>query len=86
MPQPQDLALKVTFGQAALVKFPGVGHYQVGNALNESELLVPDGFQSVDINTVAIIVREGVNPEDAVALMTTKIEELVASGEIRPGA
>jgi hypothetical protein len=83
MPQPQSLELNVTFGQGALIQFPGVGHYKVGNVLDESGLLVENGFQSVDRNTVTIIVRDGVNPADAVVLMTAKIEELVASGEIR---
>jgi hypothetical protein len=86
MPQSQSLELDVTFGQGVLIKFHGVGHYKVGAALNESGLLVSNGFQSVDNDTAAIIVRDGVSPTEAVILATATIEELVASGEIQLGA
>lgn len=84
MPQPQSLELDAAFGQAALVKFPGVGHYKVGDAMTKSGLLIDDGFQSVDMNTVVLIVPAGTSPTEAVLRLTSEVEKLVGTGEIRP--
>jgi hypothetical protein len=83
MPQPQGLELDVAFGQAALVRFPGVGHYKIGDAMIKSGLLIPGGFLSPDKDTAALIVPAGTSPTDAVVRLTVEIEKLVASGEIR---
>ncbi|HSW78140.1 MAG TPA: hypothetical protein VLG36_05050 [Candidatus Chromulinivoraceae bacterium] len=83
MPQSQGPELDVAFGQAALVRFPGAGHYKIGDAMIKSGLLIPGGFQSVDMNTVVLIVPAGTSPTDAVVRLTAEIEKLAKSGEIR---
>jgi len=83
MQQPQGLELDVAFGQAALVRFPGAGHYRIGDAMIKSGLLITGGFQSPNKDTAVLIVPAGTSPTDAVLRLTEEIEKLIASGEIR---
>lgn len=73
----------VVYGKVALVRLPNAGHPKVRRAMERSGWLIEDGFQSSDRDTVALIVRPPSEPAGAVERLTTELEKLIASGEIR---
>lgn len=79
---------KTTFGQYIVVTFPGVAHYLVGNAMDESGMLIEHGFAPAigKNDTVALLVREDVDPAEVATKLAEVIEELARQGKIRvPG-
>ncbi|QQG51160.1 MAG: hypothetical protein HZB75_01470 [Candidatus Saccharibacteria bacterium] len=81
----QEIEFVVLSTVAIVVSCPGATHYKVGEAMERSGLLMPNGFTTASTlpNTAVMMPAAGVNQATVMTRLLKEIESLVASGEVR---